>query len=349
MGVTDNRASHGAHRLDGGHRDHDRGFAAGAGGEVRQPPGLLRPDGFLEDRRIKCGEGREGLRIRLLRVPGRRVVGEVGTGHDQRTASLQGGGQRRPESAAQRGIRLADHRRDDPGLREEDLNERNLDLEGVLPAMRPRIGNEIGRRGQKGCRDLPVRDGDPQRRPETLARVEGHLPKARRGMVRPEQHDNVIGPSTDLVPAVGADLAGVDVPRMRDDNGKGFFHLRRQGVPHEGFNGELQDICRFGVELPGHDGGTHLAHPLLSRHAGCGHSQAESDDGNAELQNGHDLSPFQSTPDAGDFSSAEPAAAFADVRLHGKEPGTPEDGPPAGGAVRMVPRVARDVSHIDIP
>jgi len=36
------------------------------------------------------------------------------------------------------------------------------------------------------------------------------------------------------------------------------------------------------------------------------------------------------------------------MRFHGEESGTPDDGPPAGGAAGMIPRMVRDVSHVRV-
>ena len=78
---------------------------------------------------------------------------------------------------------------------------------------------------------LPVHRGGPEGGPEAVARVEGDLPEARRRVVRSEDDDDVIGPAADLVVAVGADLAGVDVAGMGDDDGQRLFRLRRQRRP----------------------------------------------------------------------------------------------------------------------
>jgi hypothetical protein len=160
-------------------------------------------------------------------------VGEVGTGDDQRAAILEDRGQCGSEAVAEGGVRLADDGGDDLRLGEEDLDEGDLDLDGVFPDVRTPVEGAVGRRGKKGRREIPVRDGGSEGRPETAARVEGDLPEAGRRVVRPEENDNVIGPAADLIPAVGADLAGVDVPRVGDDNGEGFFRLRGQRVRNE--------------------------------------------------------------------------------------------------------------------
>ncbi len=149
-------------------------------------------------------------------------------------------------------------------------------------SVRSLVGRAIGVRGDQRRDGLPVHRGGPQGGPETVARVEGDLPEARRRVVRSEDDDDIVGPVPDLAVAVGADLAGVDVAGMGDDDGEGFFHLRRQGVLHEFLDGELQDGRRFGVELPGHGGRADIA-PTLSRLAGHGEPQAEDDKRQTEV------------------------------------------------------------------
>ena len=348
VGVAYDPAPGRPHRLGGRHRGHDGGLAAGAGGEVRYPPGHLRPDGRMERRRIEGGDGRKRLHVRGLGVFRRRVVGEVGARDDHGAASLQDRGQCVSEAGAEDGVRLADDRSDDLRLGKEDLGEGNLDLERVFPDVRLPVEGAVGRCGKQRRREIPVHYCGSERRPEAAARVEGDLPEAGGRVVRAQDDNDVIGPAAELVPAVGADLPGVDVPRVGDDNGDRFFHLRRQRVLDEFLDSKFQDGRRFGVELSGHGGGTHLAPPVLPGHAGRCHPQAEGDDGDAELQNGHDLSPFQSTPDAGDPPAAEAAAAVFNMHFHGEEAGAPDDRLPAGRAVGMVSGMVRDVSHIGV-
>jgi hypothetical protein len=53
-------------------------------------------------------------------------------------------------------------------------------------------------------------------------------------MVRSEEDDHVDRAVAGLVPAVGADLAGVDVSGVGNDDGQGAFRQGGQGVCQEG-------------------------------------------------------------------------------------------------------------------
>ena len=137
-------------------------------------------------------------------------------------------------------------------LREQELDEGDLDLDRMFADVGRRVGHTVGARGQERRDDLPVHGGGSQGGPESVARVEGDLPEAGGCVVGSQDDDHLIGLVCDLIVAVGADLAGVDVAGMRDDDGERFFRLRRECVLHEFFNGEPEDGRRFRVELPRH-------------------------------------------------------------------------------------------------
>ena len=203
-------------------------------------------------------------------------MGEVRRRDDERPSPGEDIGQGRAEAAGQGRIRLADDRRDDLCLRKQDLDERDLDLDRVFAEVRSIVGRAIGVRGDQRRDGLLVHRGDPQGGPEAVARVEGDLPQTRLRVVRPEDDDDIGGPIPDLAVPVGADLTGVDVAGMGDDDGQGFFYPLRQGVLHELFDCEFQDGRRPGVESPRDSGRADIVTPT-SRRAGDGDAQGEDE------------------------------------------------------------------------
>ena len=168
-------------------------------------------------------------------------MGEIGARDDERPAPFQDLGQGGAEVVKEGRIRLTDDRWDDLCLRKKDLEEGNLDLDRMFVGVGRRVGLTVGVGRQERRDDLSVHRGGSQGGPEAAARVEGDLPEAGGRVVGAQDDDDVVGPVPDLAVAVGADLAGVDIAGMGDDDGERFPCLCRQGVLHEFFNGEPED------------------------------------------------------------------------------------------------------------
>ena len=149
----------------------------------------------MKRRRIERRDGVERFAVHDFRIRRRGIVGEVGTGHDERPFSLQDLGQGGAEAGAETDVRHADDRRDDFCLGEEDLDEGDLDLDGMLADVRGLVRLAVRAGGDERRDDLPVHRGGPQGGPKTGARVEGDLPEVGRRVVRSEDDDHLIGPA----------------------------------------------------------------------------------------------------------------------------------------------------------
>src|SRR5271169_3852544 len=80
---------------------------------------------------------------------------------------------------------------------------------------------------------------------------------------------------TDLLEPVGADLTGVYVAGMRDDDGDRFFYFDGNRVLKEFFNVESQLDRGAGIELSRNGGFTHIRNRHFIRLAGPGETKAD--------------------------------------------------------------------------
>jgi hypothetical protein len=184
-----------------------------------------------------------------------RVVGEIGAGHDERLASLDGLGKGLAEANAQIRIRGADDGEEDLHAREGHLHERHLHLHGVLPGVNGRLISEVRVHGGEPRGALPVALGQTQRRAIAGTRVDRNAAEAGGRVIGAEDDDQVVFMLHRLPVGVGGDLPREDVAGM------GGHQRHRPGAPGResvlqiGANGSFQVGGVGGIEAPGHGRG----------------------------------------------------------------------------------------------
>ena len=254
----------GAERTGGHHGRHHRRFAARACREVGHASRRRRGHG-PDAVRVEAGDRFERPAIGRDRVLPGRVVGQVGTGDDQRPATRQQAAERSAEPADHVGVVAGHDRRHDRRRRKQALRERDLHLERVFTGVHRRVGHAVRVFFDQRGRERLVHFRDAERRPEAAAREDADAAESGAGVVRAEDHDGVVLVRGRLAPRVGGDLSGVHVAGVRRDDRDGRLAPRRHGVLEDRVERRVQRASVGGVELAGH---RRLAHALAAPSGG---------------------------------------------------------------------------------
>ncbi len=153
-------------------------------------------------------------------------MGKVGTCDNQCAFVLQNLCQGLAEARAHDYVRRANDDRNNLRLRKDDLYERHYHFDGVFTRMEDLSKYTIaGICGYELGDDFSFYRGDAERRAESCARMERNFFKPWCRVICSQDYDHVILFVLNLLKRIGTYLAGIDVARMRDDNGHTSFGL----------------------------------------------------------------------------------------------------------------------------